>query len=252
MHHSHKPDLGSLALSWYLDESATDGSTPVAVVGGLLLDEGSYLQLEPRWKSLLNEFSLPALHLKDFGKDGKYADMDSRIKASIFSRASSIILELGIYTIECTVNHADHKDLFSRNAKKELTAYELCFIAAVIGNSNLAKAHGFVDVAIIMDCGNPYAKYVQKAYNDLARIQKQGHPLSLGTFTFGDDEKIHGLQCADVVSWGARRRAVGMAFPAGLESIEGILKGPNHRSVQIPKLALEKFVESMNTGTIIT
>jgi hypothetical protein len=46
MHHSNDPDREALVVTCYLDESATDGSTPTAVVGGLLVNSSHFLGLD--------------------------------------------------------------------------------------------------------------------------------------------------------------------------------------------------------------
>ena len=250
MHHSHNPDLRTLALTWYLDESATDGSTPTAVVGGVLLDELSYITLAEEWQKLIENLNLsPGLHMKDFGQHGRFAYMESDRLAEIFSRATGIIKELAIYTVECTVEHQDHREFFSRDAKKELTAYELCFVAAAIGSKDMTHADQInSDIAFVMDNGNPYRDYVTKTYADLIKIQKSGYPLNLGSLTFADDEDVLPLQCADIICWGARRRAAGSCFRPGMESIKDLLDAANHRRVETPREALEKFSISLGKG----
>jgi len=55
----------------YLDESATDGSTPIAVVGGLLLDWNRYAWLDMEWERALDSYGIKALHMKNIGRRGQ-------------------------------------------------------------------------------------------------------------------------------------------------------------------------------------
>jgi hypothetical protein len=57
-------------ITCYLDESATDGSTPCSVVGGVLINSSGHKQLVLEWKTLLDDFDLwPGLHLREFSPD---------------------------------------------------------------------------------------------------------------------------------------------------------------------------------------
>jgi hypothetical protein len=62
-----------MMVTCYLDESATDGGTPQAVVGGLQMNESHFLGFDPAWREMLHDFGLePALHMKDFGPHGRF------------------------------------------------------------------------------------------------------------------------------------------------------------------------------------
>lgn len=68
MDYSDDTNSEPLAVNCYLDESATDGGTPSAVVGGLVLNSSQLDHLDIEWSAMLHDFDLsPGLHMKDFG-----------------------------------------------------------------------------------------------------------------------------------------------------------------------------------------
>jgi hypothetical protein len=131
MHHSNDPDLQSLIVTCYLDESATDGSTPTAVVGGLLTNSSYFVGLDEKWSAMLDddEFSLrPGLHMKDFGRHGRFANMLPAKRSKIFTRAVEIIKEHNICTIAVTLEHDQYRAIVPHVVRRSMSAYGLCFI----------------------------------------------------------------------------------------------------------------------------
>src|SRR5947209_7929215 len=99
MHHSDKVSKQVVAATCYLDESATDGATPTAVVGGLVLDRTNFLRLNTKWNRMLNKFNLhPALHMTDFGKNGRFGSTPASMRRKVFSCAAKIIIDHNIFT----------------------------------------------------------------------------------------------------------------------------------------------------------
>jgi hypothetical protein len=55
-----------LALSAYLDDSGTDGQSPVVVIGGFFTDESRWDVFKFRWASFLTGFEIKRFHASDF------------------------------------------------------------------------------------------------------------------------------------------------------------------------------------------
>ncbi len=51
LHHSNRPDLKAMIVTCYLDESATDGGTPQAVVGGLQMNQAHFIGFDREWRA---------------------------------------------------------------------------------------------------------------------------------------------------------------------------------------------------------
>jgi hypothetical protein len=62
----------------YLDESGTDGQSPTAVVGGLLLRRKERFYLRQEWaKTLAKHGVTPPIHMREFGPHGRFKDLPS-------------------------------------------------------------------------------------------------------------------------------------------------------------------------------
>jgi hypothetical protein len=247
MHHSLDPDRKMLAVTCYLDESATDGGTQTAVVGGLLLTANDYVGLNHHWNVMLDDLGLrPALHMKDFGKHGRFASLSAVERNRIFGRATQIIADHRIYSLSATLEHGDYLAAFSNETRDTHSVYELCFIIAAIANGKIARQNHFEEpIAFVVDAGNARADQVLLAHREMQSISKQhGLPSNLGSLTFGDDEIITALQAADVVCWGARRKATHTPFLPGMGSIEELITSDDHRSIPFERTAAEALEAS--------
>src|SRR3954454_22061348 len=227
MHHSDKVSKQVVAATCYLDESATDGATPTAVVGGLVLDRTNFLRLNTKWNRMLNKFNLhPSIHMKDFGKDGRFGSMPEDVRRRILSRASKIIIDHNIFTIAATLEHADYRNVFPKDFNDKLSQYALCFLACVLGNHKIATHNNYTDPAgFVVDAGTQYSSQIVAAHRELYQNQESGgHSVSLGSLTIADDKRVTALQAADVVCWAVRRQATSYPFNNGFEPVEEILK----------------------------
>jgi Protein of unknown function (DUF3800) len=246
MHHSDDADLETLAVTCYLDESATDGYTPTAVVGGLLINKSHFLGLDGEWRSLLDEFGLPAIHMKDFGGHGRFGNLQPDVRSAIFTRIISIIRNHNICTLATTLDHAQSRSLISLTVRKAMSPYGMCFIACVLGNHQIAAAHNYQRlIAFIVDTGNPYATHIVEAHNALEMVQKDGNFLHLGSLTFGNDEQITALQAADVICWAVRRRSAGLRFTNGFEPLESILDDKGHNQAEFPEASMRALLQRL-------
>jgi hypothetical protein len=218
-------------LSWivtgYFDESATDGSTPTAVVGGMLINYENWGDLSDQWETLMGHFPelRPALHMKDFGQHGRFADMSASRRDSIFSEVAKIIDERRSYTLSASLDHADYNQRFSAATKANHSTYELCFIIAALEVGKLSEVNKYrYPVPLVIDEGNAYAEQVFRAHREMFRLSRQtGFPRNIGILSFGDDLKTPALQVADVICWGARRKATNTKFLEGTEPILSLL-----------------------------
>jgi hypothetical protein len=244
MQHSESPTRRALAVGCYLDESATDGGTPTAVVGGLLINKPDYLNFDAQWQNLLDDCRLrPALHIKDFGRHGRFSAMAPTQIRAILSRAITIIQEHRIYSLSATLRHEDYLQIFSEGTRKTHSPYEFCFLMAALANGKMAQFNKYQEpIAFVVDKGNPYAEHVRLAHAEMERLFKtEGFPTNIGPLTFDSDENISALQAADLVCWGARRQASGENFREGFEPIAVLINSDSgkHQTIPLDRPAME-------------
>jgi len=66
---------------------------------------------------------------------------------------------------------------------------------------------------------------------------------------FESDERVNALQAADVVCWGARRRAAGCLFTHGFEPIQSILEDSGHGQEPISESVMMELLKGVREAT---
>jgi len=243
MHHSRSPHRKTMVATCYLDESATDGGSPIAVVGGVILESGDYELLAEEWSAMLDQFSIrPSLHRKDYGLHGRFVSMPSGKKSDVFASACSIIKTYRAYTISVTLSSADYRESLSDISKSEHSLYELCCLGAIVSNGKMAAANNCHEpIALMLDSGNPFADQVRQAHKEAERYSKlYGIPGNVGSMTFQNDEDVPALQAADIVCWAARRKVSGSRFFTESKPMEELIDNESsHQSVSLGRDILQ-------------
>jgi hypothetical protein len=240
MHHSMDPNREVFAVNCYLDESATDGSTPQAVVAGVLFSRDGFLNFDREWRETVNarvtslkclypphpEQRSPkpssALHIAEFGPTGELSRVPAVEASSIFAAAARIINKHKLFSIAATIGHEEYRKFLDPEIKGKMGVYGLCYILSVYENHELAVQNNYREnIGFILDAGNPHAPQVFEAHSAILNWQKS-EPLNAGSITFDDDNNVTALQAADVVAWSVRRRLVGETFSHGRKPLRRI------------------------------
>lgn len=230
MHQSDDPDGETFAVNCYLDESATDGGSPEAVVAGVLMNRSRCVAFDASWTEFLNAHQLKALHMKDFGSHGSLASLSETERRGIFRDAAAIINRHKLYSIAATITYAKYVSELKPSIRKAMSVYGFCFLLAAYSNHLLAVSNKYTkNIGFILDSGNPYAAHVRGAHAALKEWQLT-YALNAGSLTFDDDEEIGALQAADLVAWSVRRRATNSPFGKGFEPLLGIFNDAHHEN----------------------
>lgn len=226
MHHSDDPDRRAAVVSCYLDESGTDDLSPVAAVGGLLLNKSNFFWFDVEWSKVLAKHNVtPPLHMKTFPRN-----MPEDKRRALFSDVSRVINDHKVVSLTATLSSGQFDVNFSTlfDKKDVIGIYGMCFVLAVVMNHKVAEKYGSQKrIPFLMDIGNNYKHHVLSAYENIVARQKAGEQWNVGSLAFDTDD-LNVLQAADVISWSARRRLT-MDFPKGFEPLEGIFN-EDHRS----------------------
>jgi Protein of unknown function (DUF3800) len=208
----------------YLDESGTHGSSPTAVVGGLLLQADGFFWLDVAWQKALEQHGIePPLHMKEFVPNGEFKDIRHDARRSLFSDLVKIINEHKINSIAATLDSAQYTRHFSQVfSRGEASMYGFCFLLLAVAQGKYAEAGNHKDrIPFVLDSGNEYRRHVVEIHSFLRDNPLPRRLLSVGGLEFDEDQKVRALQAADLVAWSARRRITG-AFNNGFEPLVGI------------------------------
>ncbi len=228
---SHKrravnPELDTAALRLYMDESgSSDPGTPHAVIGGIFISRKRFHQFEAEWSSMLDFYKIaPPLHMKEFGRpDGSLASVPDSRRRSLLTEAVSLIRRHRTGSISVSLSNSDYRRFCPQEAVKRFSVYGMCFVLAAFGTHVLAEKNSYQErIPMILDNGNPYTNHVRESHATMQEIQRAGEFLHVGPLLFEDDENINALQAADLIAWGARRRATGVPFGRAFQPIGGV------------------------------
>jgi hypothetical protein len=239
LHNSDDPELETAALRLYLDESGgADPNTPHAVAGGILVQRKHFIEFENAWDRMLAVRHLkPSLHMKEFGQHGRFGHLSVSERRKLFTEVAKLISVYRVNSISISLSNEEYEAKMPPEVQRVFSVYGMCFLLAAYGTHILAERNSYQDrIPIIMDSGNPYAEHVRASHANIQQIQREnGDFLQIGALAFDDDEYFGILQAADVISWGARRRASNLKLGSGLSPIDRIFSGSHIESGWMPK-----------------
>jgi len=222
MHGSGSSLQETAAVRLYLDDSGSeDPGTPWAVIGGMLINYSNFDSFEVQWEDLLARYSIEnPLHMKEFGKDGRFADIQNSCRYKLFSEVAELVEAHKIFSIGANINNSEYQKTFSKELRSTIGYYGMCFIMLVQMNHQMAEHYKYPHrIPFILDLGNPKKEHVVKSHAEIMNWQKQGTYFHVGGLHFEDDRDFGILQAADVIAWGVRRRATGHYFPRAFTPI---------------------------------
>ena len=221
------PDNETSFVRLYLDESGDESpSTPIAVIGGMLINASYFPHFEEAWDKMLDRHGIAApLHMKEFGRPhGRFARIGDCCRHELFAEVADLINHHKILSIGATISNEQYQKHIPQIVRDRFSVYAMCFLMTVVMNHKLAELSGYAKkVSFILDNGNPKAEHVRQGHAEAIRLQKAGQFLNVGSLVFGDDGDLGCLQAADVIAWGVRRRATNIPFGGSFSPIESIL-----------------------------
>lgn len=211
MHHSDDPTRLSSAVTCYCDDSGSHEEAAIAVVGGILMNKGSFVDFDLNWRDVLREFRIDGIHMKDFVRPyGKHITMKREMKIALFTSAVRAILTHRIYTFSVSVPQTDYKALLAKTIYREVMgAYTMAFFATIIMNTVIANATGYTNrIAYLVDKGsNHHHEQIDAAHSVVLEWEKfKGIESRVGPLAADLDDNLTALQAADVVAWSYHRK----------------------------------------------
>jgi hypothetical protein len=207
---SDRPDKQAAIIQCFLDESGTDiADSKAAVVAGLVVNEGGFLELGLQWNRMLKRHGIEGpLHMREFGKHQRLGYLSYDQRRSLLSDAMTLINACKAHSVAGFLLSSDYEECFgNKPSARPMSMYGTCFILTVRVNAEVARLAGIdAPIAYVMDSGNPYSHHVLEAYRTIRKHQESDEYLNVGGLTFGDDRTDIPLQAADVIAWAVRRQ----------------------------------------------
>lgn len=201
LHHSHDPERMAVALTCYFDESGTDTGSPIAVVGGVVLDMSQFYYLDIAWRKCLCAHHVPwPLHMREFGPRGMLKDWRSERRRALFTDVTKIINDNKGASIGARLKTAEYTSIFA--GLSGFSIYGACFVLSTMMISVAAERAQYHDrIAYVLDNGNAYKGDILEA-----REVIQAKDEYAGAISFDSDTLLASLQVGDVIAWATRRK----------------------------------------------
>lgn len=246
MQQSDDPNRLASVVTLYLDESATDDASPMAVVGGLLLNKSGFSVLDSEWLSILAKYTIePPLHIKDFRRPaGRLADVPNDVRRLLFADLAALINRCKLYSVAATLTTANYHRYFEPEFQKRgMSFYGTCFMLCAYMTHKLSEQNSYTQrIPILMDTGNPYAEHVRGAHAEMQEERWSG--LNVGALTFDDDKLWTPLQAADVIAWASRVKGQSGSFHNGYEPLVDLFDEA-HAQAEYPEKAMKEWFEGI-------
>jgi hypothetical protein len=213
LHPPHEWLIGVVEYRGWFDDSGDqeDPYHTCASMAGYIGTVEIWDRFETEWQGVLDEFQIPYLHMKEFGKpDGPYADLmkDSARVDAMLTRSAEVIGNCGLAAFAAVVLMRDLKR-FNQEIGSQIEAYPLA-LHHLLGEIALQFSGAMMDVRLDR-VSRPYAR-IAKAFEYMA-----AHPLHPECYEIAKNfglaplqkgqtfRNVRAMQAADFLAWETRK-----------------------------------------------
>jgi len=191
-------------LAGYFDESGTHDSRAKLVVAGFVADKDSWATFEEDWNASLEDQKVPFFKAqwfekrKEFFRDG----WDDRRRKAFMTSLISAIESARLVSMSCSVEMELFNEIVptGKVRNKLGSAYTLCGQRCMSHAMKTAKSQSVSErIAYWFDAGHKNRYEFQEAY-DKEKEDVRDRAL-LGPLTFADEQRVPGLQAADLLAY---------------------------------------------------
>jgi hypothetical protein len=225
MHHSVDPRRLSLALTCYCDDSGTHAESPLAIVGGVVMNKPRFQEMEGDWGKMLHIFRIEKIHMQDFVRpNGRYCTMPKEMKIALFTQVSKLINRQKTYSISVGVPREEFYSELSVEVAKELMGpYALAFLTVMIFNREAARMRNYNNrVAYLIDFDSQLGQ-LRSAHDKIMEIERSRGEKFTGPLAPELDDNVFALQAADVVAWTYHRKNASPNFGEDFKPLLSVL-----------------------------
>jgi hypothetical protein len=191
----------------FLDESGTHTSSRVTAMAGYVITTDALPLLEKEWCSVLAEYELDELHMKEFvPPHGKHASWDNERKREMLERLIALIhrhSSVGIgAALEMTeLMTTSHALAHSKSPELVHSPYQWCFRYCVQAAAwaDASDRTGSIDYVLDGGCsvmGRIHEQFQLSVENPAIREK-----FRIGSLSFADSKQSPALQCADLLAY---------------------------------------------------
>jgi hypothetical protein len=208
-----------MGLTTYVDDSGSDPSSPVYVLGGVCLPSSWWEEhVSPEWSGVLKDtppipyFKASEVWEKDIEKESAWASLEPSRRRRKVDALVDVLTTYHPLTFSFQLNWSDFKDFkntYSLPLGKDDPYFYLYYGAIILQARWGIREANPTPVDFVFDNQNQVGKLVSEWYPVFKSKCSSEIQRRLGNIPRFDDEKTCvPLQCADMFAWYARRNAL--------------------------------------------
>lgn len=229
----------------YLDESGIHRGSQLVALGGYSILPDDWPPFEVEFRSLLDSFQLPTLHMNEFvPPDGDYCRIPIAERVSLFKRLIELIERHTQFGVAVGVDSAAYHSACS-SVEEVISAYGFCFMGIAAINAIWGEQMQYADrISYMLGSGAPHAGDIGQGFDVMKSFQRaEIIDFRVGTMAFGDDDDFGALQAADVLVYLFRNDELGVIQPYQEELFKELCAAKKHVLFMIPRDLLEEFAK---------
>lgn len=239
-----------MALHAYVDDSGSDPSSPVYVLGGVIMPEEWWAIVANEWSSVLaSEPKVDYFKASEVWdrSQGPFCRMSDQQRMDKVYALVDVLTEYHPVSFSCRMRWQDFRNL-SENVKLPKSfndPYFFLFYGAIIGFVPLFERDERVKgISFVFDEQGRIGKSVCGWYEAFASLVDPTRTYLGPKPSFGDEKKVIPLQAADLVAWYQRRKTLGSLNQEWHQNVWNLLKR-SHFPLEMGEQELQKMSKDL-------
>lgn len=199
-----EPSAIVVMIEAYFDESGTHGGSPAMCVAGYIYDRKNSVQIDKKWKAVLDKYNLPYFHMVDCAHGNR--PFNRLTKEECINAAKDMIgiinehASFGQYAL--VVKSIFDDKMHPHNPWK--SAYTWCCYMALQGVGEWCDRVNYQGkVAYFFESGHRFQAQANNLLDAISRSEAFRQRFRYGSHTFADKKCLRPLQSADMLAWHA-------------------------------------------------
>jgi len=191
-------------------------------MGGPLFLQAQFFSFHYEWGRILSlHNTTPPIHMKEFGKHGRFGYLNHNERRALFGDLVSLINRNKVYSLTVAVDNLEFQEFFPQGKYKGLIgAAPLAFLWCLILNHSAVRDHERLGRVAYVVSKSDFNPEVTDCHAFWGSFEERIKRLHSGSLTFDTPSEVNALQAADMIAWANRKKQLGEPFKSGFEPLE--------------------------------
>jgi hypothetical protein len=207
---------------FFADESGSEETASLTVVGGLVLLEPHFFSFHYDWTRVASTHGVELpIHMREFGRPhGRLAYLTNEQRRALFSDLVRLINRHKLHGLTVGVDNLEFQQFFPAERFRGLIgAAHLAFLWCMILNHGIVRDRDLGTMDYIVD-KSQFRAQINDAYEFWKSYEARTEAVHSGKLAFKRAPEQGELQAADLVAWANRRKQLGEPFDEGFQPLD--------------------------------